>query len=147
MIAKEKSRSKKKRDRTFFPGPPSPVPSSLGSCSKSDDKPEEPPADETDESEVQPEPQASASEPGMPAAEPKAASKPPTPAPSHATARSELGSQRSRGSNKHSTAGSWKEDFEKQQLQMQQILGTVELSHTKPKPILSTVSAWSFVHA
>ena len=131
VIAKEK-RSKKKRDRSFFPGPPSPVPSSLGSSSESDGKPDEPPADETDESEVQPEPQASAAEQGMPAAELKAASKPPTPAPSHATVRSELGRQRS-GSNKHSTAGSWKEDFEKQQLQMQQILGTVELSHTKPK--------------
>ena len=40
VIAKEK-RSKKKRDRTFFPGPPSPVPSSLGSSSESNETPEE----------------------------------------------------------------------------------------------------------
>jgi hypothetical protein len=135
VIAKEK-RSKKKRDRSFFPGPPSPVPSSLGSSSESD-KPDEQSADETDEAEVRPtEPHPTASEPGAAAAaEPKAASKPPTPVPSHATARSEIGSHHSRGSKKHSTAGSWKADYEKQQLQMQQILGTVELSHTKPKPI------------
>eukprot|EP00435_Cladocopium_sp_Y103_P065222 s43_g27.t1 len=44
-------------------------------------------------------------------------------------------SKASKSSHGHHSAGTWKADQARAQLRMQRVLGTVEASHTKPKPV------------
>ena len=80
------------------------------------------PTDGPDGTHVEPDaPSAAAASPSAPAAEQTAAFESP---------RAE--SKSSRGQH---SAGTWKADQARAQLRMQRVLGTVEASHTKPKPV------------
>ena len=80
------------------------------------------PTDGPDGTHVEPDaPSAAAASPSAPAAEQTAAFESP---------RAE--SKTSRGQH---SAGTWKADQARAQLRMQRVLGTVEASHTKPKPV------------
>ena len=149
LIAQERDIAKEKRDgrkrKHDFPGPASPVPSSLAESSETEHAADEP-ADETDDAEpAQPEqPAETPAADGQPsqssqpsaAAQPKPASRPPSRTQSRPGSYQSVHSVSSgRGSKRQVSSGTWEADVAKQQLEMQQILGSVERSHRKPKPI------------
>ena len=125
LISQEREMSKKKRQKkdhgTALPGPSTPDASSLGDSSSETEKKEE--ADQTDENEEQTETQAQQEEVPLGPFDP----------PLSRSGGSEKASQRS--SKKHSSAGSWKADLKRSQLEMQRMLGALEPSHRRPRPI------------
>ena len=149
LIAQERDIAKEKRDgrkrKHDLPGPASHVPSSLAESSESETGGGDEPADETDDAEpaTQPEQAAEASasdaQPSQPPAQPKTASRPPSrtshPPSQQGSYKSVHSGSSGRKSKRQLSSGTWQADMEKQQLEMQQILGSVERSHRKPKPI------------
>ena len=150
LIAQERDIAKEKRDgrkrKHDFPGPASPVPSSLAESSGSETGGAgDGPADETDDAEPATQPEqaaeapASDAQPSQPPAQPKTASRPPSrtshPPSQQGSYKSVHSGSSGRKSKRQLSSGTWQADMEKQQLEMQQILGSVERSHRKPKPI------------
>ena len=119
---REMSKAKKrKKDHESRPGPPSPDDSSLDDSSSDTEKKEE--ADQTDENEEQADPKPQEEEQRGPFDPPLSRSG---------------GSERAssaKSSKKHSSAGSWKADQKRSQLDMQRMLGALEPSHRRPRPI------------
>ena len=120
---REMSKSKKrKKEHGTRLGPPSPDSSSLDESSSDVDKKEE--ADQTDENDDQ----------GK--EEPRTQAEPPGPfdPPLSRSGGSERASS-VKSSKKQSSAGTWKADQKRSQLDMQRMLGALEPSHRKPRPI------------
>eukprot|EP00435_Cladocopium_sp_Y103_P025552 s3203_g6.t1 len=146
LISAEREASHAKRRRKDEPGrrhlgPASPVESSLEDSSDPgvDETAEQTDAEAPNPEDPQPAagaspaPKAEAAPPSMPAGSPPATEpfgSPRRPPASHAS-RTSKGSQ---GSKRYTT-GSHKGDYEKQQLEMQRMLGTLEPGYRKPKPI------------
>ena len=105
-------------------GPATPVASSLEDSSEEKGEEEADKTDGGDEAEDQP--------PQGPRVEPEGPFDPPL-TPRHSS-RTPSEKPSSKGS-KRQTAGTWKADQERSLLEMQRVLGTLEPSHRKPKPI------------
>ena len=144
LISAEREASHAKRRRKDEPGrrhlgPASPVASSLEDSSAPEADEE---AEQTDAEEVppaasgsNPAPKAEAAPPSMPAGSPPATEPFGSPRRSPpAGSQASQGSKTSHGSKKR-TSGTFKADMEKQQLEMQRMLGTLEPGYRKPKPI------------
>lgn len=131
LITQERAAAQVKRrkiqpDGKRHLGPATPVASSLEDSSDDKGDKDEEEADKTDGGDETEEPkqapEAEQSGPFDPPISPRHSSKTPSEKPS------------SRGS-KRQTAGTWKADQERSLLEMQRVLGTLEPSHRKPKPI------------
>ena len=148
MISAEREASHAKRRRKEEPGrrklgPASPVASSLEDSSAPE---ADGPAEQTDAEEVPAAPAASSSPapkaeaaPKSQPAPPAAAGSPPATEP-FGSPRAPGGSQASQASkgsqgSKKRSSGTYQADLEKQQLEMQRMLGTLEPGYRKPKPI------------
>ena len=132
MRCQSQRRERKKEHGTRL-GPPSPDSSSLDESSSDVDKKEE--ADQTDENDDQ------GKEESKTQAEPPGPFDPPL-------SRSG-GSERAssvKSSKKQSSAGSWKADQKRSQLDMQRMLGALEPSHRKPPSYFSAVGVGASVY-
>ena len=134
LISQERSLHSKKKKKTSTAQAAAPAQESSSSLEDSDapSVPSVPPAT-TEQAEGEDQTDAAAAE----ASENVAAERSPTgPAASmEGSARAPSHGASSRGSKRHSTSGTWKEDQAKAQREMQRLLGTLEQGHRRPKSI------------